>query len=157
MGIQTSGQRQHFKNVLNIVINWGLFFKPFLENSGPCLFISWRLFLFVLLIRIATELVDATTFSRKVDLHLRSLRQNKKKATSFRSLQVVTSSPWSLFRDDHWSFCADSCLCCVYSVNRNNHSAFRWSRFCAVVLAKFSSQCYSSLQVNQGDLDFGSV
>lgn len=61
------------------------FFKLFLEDSGPCLFITWRLFLIVLLISIATQLVDATTFSRKVDLHLWSLRQNKHKATSFRS------------------------------------------------------------------------
>lgn len=85
VGTYRSGQREHFKNVLNIAINWGLFFLNhslrILDNIFSCL---GGCCFAVLLIKIATWLVNATSLSGRVDFTLWSLSQRKQKATLFR-------------------------------------------------------------------------
>lgn len=85
MGTYRSGQREHFKNGLNIAIKRGLFILNhslwILDNVFSCL--GGYCFA-LLLIKIAAWLVNATSLLGRVDFTLWPLSQRKQKATLFR-------------------------------------------------------------------------
>lgn len=135
------------------------FFKPFLENFGHCLFIIWRLFFIVLLIRIVTQFVDCNPACRSYKLLQEGrftscglwAKINRKLPFSG-PLIVATSSPRLPGQGAHWPIYADSHPCCGYSADWNDHSAFQWSQLGTVMFAKtlpchVSSKLYPSLLV----------
>lgn len=152
VGTYRSGQREHFKNGLNIAIKWGLFILNhslwILDNSFSCL--EGCCFA-LLLIKIAAWLINATSLSGRVDFTLWSL-----------SHFVQVHRQWSSHphgcpsQDDRWSVCADSHPCCGCPVDWSNHAAFERSLFGTGALATFSSKLSPSL-VSQGHPDFGSL